>query len=409
MEEVKMKNLFAVASFLLAVSLGAQENVFAPFVSRLTADVKNNLVRLSWVDSPDVKGPVAIYTSDYPINLSELSLPSEKKLVQVDYGVQFYVDEIDYKIRYYFVAASDESGKMYHLAIPFNNVVMVNMQDFLSRQQNVQPLEARVDTNTDTDFSLRAVVQEEGVVVSFNTAGYSNLVLHRSIQPIRKVEDLFNAVIIQVGATSPFIDYLVPGIPYYYAIVPRETLVSGNVNILPGDNATIMPATTPLSQDDAGFRNPVLMRPIPLPLLSLSALIGVNSVPDASPQKLSPDAEQIVMGIKRPEIPIVKKKPRVFKEDMEPPIKGEEYTLRFIMQSAFVKRDWITAREQLTRFLSLPRAVDVEIRTRFYLGQVYYFLNMPRESLFEFFMIKTKYPEEAAEWISAVLEMLISP
>ncbi|MDR0645188.1 MAG: hypothetical protein LBG05_09875 [Treponema sp.] len=396
-----MKRLFTVMSFFLVFSLGAQEKVFAPFVSRLTADVKNNLVRLSWIDSPDVKGPVIIYSSDSPIDPLTIS-SSSKKPIQVDYGVQSYVDETDYKTRYYFVAATDEKGLIYSLAIPLNNTITVNMQNFLKRQGE-QTSTAKVDA----DFSLRTAVQKESVIVSFNAAGRSNLVLYRSIQPIRKMEDLLNSVIVQAVVDSPFIDYPIPGISYYYAIVPQESLVSGNVKISPGNNATVMPVTVPLSQYGMIRGSSVLMRPIPLPLISLSMLIDRNASFNALPQELSLAAEQALMNVERPEVPVITKKPRAFKEDMEMPINGEEYTLRYIMQTFFAKREWTTTREQLALFLSLPRSADTEARARFYLGQVYYFLNMPRESLFEFLMIKTKYPQESAEWISAVLDMLI--
>ncbi|MDR0411690.1 MAG: hypothetical protein LBH75_06925 [Treponema sp.] len=398
-----MKRLFAVVIFSLAISAGAQERVFAPFVSRLTAEVKNNLVRLSWIDSPDVKGPVIIFSSDNPIDPSVISLSSERKPVHVAYGVQSYVDEADYTTRYYFAAASDENGRVYYLSIPLNNIITVNMQDLLRQQAEQAPTVRR----TVQGFSLSTVLQEESVIVSFNTDGHSNLILYRNIQPIRKMEDLLSAVIVQVTAESPFIDYPIPGVPCYYAVVPQGSLISGGVRISPGDNATVTPVTISLSEYSLNQSNSALMRPTPLPLVSLSALIGSNSIFNTSPQELSPAAEQAIMDVKRPETPTVMKKPRAFKEDMETPISGEEYTLRSIMQTTFAKRDWTAAREQLSYFLSLPRAEDVELRTRFYLGQVYYFLNMPRESLFEFLLIKIKYPEEAAEWISAVLEILI--
>ncbi|MDR1210971.1 MAG: hypothetical protein LBK40_01935, partial [Spirochaetaceae bacterium] len=55
--------------FIAAGAAGQEdgERVFAPFVSRLTVEVKNNLVRLTWRDSPDVRGPVYVYRSDRPI------------------------------------------------------------------------------------------------------------------------------------------------------------------------------------------------------------------------------------------------------------------------------------------------------------------------------------------------------
>jgi hypothetical protein len=405
MEEIKMKNLFAIASFFLAVSLSAQDGVFAPFVSRLTADVKNGLVRLSWIDSPDAKGPVTVYSSDNPINPLTVGSAPEKEPIQVPYGAQFYIDETDYTIRHYFVAASDEDGKSYYLSIPFNNILMVNMQDFLETRQD-EPAPTVAAVTVDADFSLRAFIQGENIAVSFNPSGYSDLVLYRSIQPIRRMEDLSNAVVIHEDAASPLIDYTIPKISYYYAIVPQEILASGYVKIIPGNNATISPVIAPLSQYGLGRGSNAFMRSIPLPIMSIPALIGRYTVSDAPPHVLSPAAERALMDIKETEKPMVTKKPRAFKKDLEAPTNGEESALCYIMQNAFAKRDWITAREQLVRFLTLPHAADVEARARFYLGQAYYFLDMPRESLFEFLMIRREYPQEASEWINAILRIL---
>ncbi|MDR1215307.1 MAG: hypothetical protein LBK25_01335 [Treponema sp.] len=401
-----MKNLFVVASFFLAVSLSAQEKVFAPFVSRLAADVdvNKNLVHLSWIDSPDLKGQVTIYSSDNPINVSTVGSAPEVKAVRVNYGEQFYTEETDYTIRHYFVAASDENGRAYYLAIPFNNFLAVNMKDYvIQRPQRARP--AQTPIISDTGFLLNAVAQEKDIAVSFNTAGHSNLVLYRSIQPVQKMEDLSNAVIIQTDAASPFLDYPLPGIAYYYAIVPQDALISGDVKILPGDNATITPVM--LTQYELNISDYASMRPTPLPLLSLSALISGAGITNISPQALSPAAERALRDVKRSEIPVVTKQPRALKEDTETSINGEEHTLRSIMQTAFAEKDWNSTREQLMDFLSLPHTDDIEFRTHFYLGQVYYFLNKPQESLFEFLMIKTKYPEETVEWINAVLEMLV--
>ena len=66
--------------------------VFAPFVSRLTAEVRNNLVRLSWLDSPVVRGSVTIYCADNPINTDTIAVQSQIQPIEVPYGVQFYVD-----------------------------------------------------------------------------------------------------------------------------------------------------------------------------------------------------------------------------------------------------------------------------------------------------------------------------
>jgi hypothetical protein len=401
-----MKNSFVVASFFLAVSLGAQAKVFAPFVSRLAADVdvNNNLVRLSWIDSPDLKGQVTIYSSDNPINVSTIGSSPEAKVVQVDYGEQFYIEETDYTIRHYFVAASDENGRIYYLSIPFNNFLSVNMQDYVI-QRPQRTSRAQPPTGSDTGFFLNAIAQEIDILISFNTAGNSNLVLYRSLQPVEKMEDLSSAVVVQTNVESPFLDYPLTEIYYYYAIVPQDALANEDVKIVPGDNATITPVM--LSRYRLNISDYGPMRPTPLPLLSLSVLINGAGISNVSPQELIPAAEQALMDVKRPEIPVVTKHPYVFKEDTEIPINGGEDSLSSIIKTAFAEGDLDATQEQLTHFLSLPHTSDTKARTHFYLGEVYYFLNMPQESLFEFLMTKTEYPEEATEWIRAVLEMLL--
>jgi TolA-binding protein len=72
-----------------------------------------------------------------------------------------------------------------------------------------------------------------------------------------------------------------------------------------------------------------------------------------------------------------------------------------------MKWEWEKTREELLRYLSLPRSETSEARARFYLGQVYYYTQDIREALFEFLMIQSQYPEEANEWIQATLEQMI--
>jgi TolA-binding protein len=72
-----------------------------------------------------------------------------------------------------------------------------------------------------------------------------------------------------------------------------------------------------------------------------------------------------------------------------------------------MKWDWEKSREELLRYLALPRSESSEARARFYLGQVYYYTRDIREALFEFLSIQTQYPEEANEWIQATLAQLI--
>jgi hypothetical protein len=394
--------------------------VFAPFISRLSAEVKNNLVRLSWIDSPDTRGPVYIYRSASPI--TEISVDSRLRLVEVPYGVQFYIDEAEEPgTFYYFAAAGDEAGQRYNIIIPFNNSISVAVKPVETESPGSQgsalsgipaqtggaPVESKI-------FALEAAVQGDGVVISYRTMhGTKNAILYRSVQPLRRTTDLLGAVIVQSGITSPFTDYPVPGIPYYYAVILEDDITAGNAEIFPGYNATLTVAEVPVGKFRVGLPSkPGNIRSMPLPLISLHTAapgsLSVSEIP--TPRELSPAAAKAVAGLK---VPVKKgpalKNPRAFNEDLETPASGEEYTLRSIVQGPFVQRDWTSAREELVRFLSLPRSDASEARARFYLGQTYYFSKFPREALFEFLFIRTRFPAEAAEWIQAALAELTSP
>jgi TolA-binding protein len=127
-----------------------------------------------------------------------------------------------------------------------------------------------------------------------------------------------------------------------------------------------------------------------------------------APVELSPQAskalENFSFGQKKSSLA---KNPKVFSQDLEPPGGGEEYALRSIVQDLFLQKNWDSCRNALISYLNLPRSSASEARARFYLGQCYYFLEQPRESLFEFLSAQDMYPAESAEWIQASLKALV--
>jgi hypothetical protein len=127
-----------------------------------------------------------------------------------------------------------------------------------------------------------------------------------------------------------------------------------------------------------------------------------------SPADLSPQAARVLENVpaRLPLDPALKR-PRVFARDLEiHPAGGEEYTLTSIIKGSFAAREWETAREDLVRFLALPRSPEAKARAQFYLGQCCYFLYKPREGLFEFLAVQERYPAETMEWIQASLDMM---
>jgi hypothetical protein len=417
MRHRKITGIFLFLAAVLAppfsafAQTGAEDAVFAPFVSRLSAEIKNNLIRLSWQDSPDVRGTVYIFRSSQPLETGQI--PANIRPLEAPYGTQSYIDETEETgTLHYFVAASDDQGRRYDIVIPYSNAIAVRAG---GAPEGSPPDREDFDAPAPAApalSGLEAVVEGEGVIISFQAGdGRKNTVLYRSVQPLRNTSDLLQALIVQSGITSPFTDYPVPGIPYYYAIVPEDELIRGNVGLFPGKNVTTQPVEIPSTSGRAGLPGPdAPIRSMPLPLISVyNAVPGsdrYSETPAATP--MDPGAAKALDSIPRAKPnPPPQKKPRVFSRDLEPPAGGEEAPLRTIVRESFAKRDWYAARNELIHYLSLPRSAPSEARARFYLAQSYYFSGDNRGALIEFLMVQSQYPDEAQEWINAVLAAMV--
>jgi hypothetical protein len=423
-------------------------SIFVPFVSRLQGEIKNNLLRLSWLDSPSVRGPVFIYRSTVPFE--EISPASRSRPIEVPYGTEFYIDEVEGPgTFYYFAVASDEWGQKYEILIPFGNNISMRVSapeqepaaggPQLPAQPQVPgqspapaqsqspvpgqpqlPVQPQAPAQVPAPAAgqppyreepaingLMASVEGDKVIISFSAGEGRRPVLYRSVRPFKGTEDLLSAVIVQPDIVSPFIDYPVPGIPYYYAVIPEADITRGTLRIIPGLNATTQSVEVTSGQR-IGLREPGL-RSVPLPQISLPAAApGMNAFSETPPRaELSPEAAKVLGNIpsagKKAE-PI--KRPRAFNQDLETPAGGEEHTLRSIVQGSFSRKEWETARDELIRYLALPRSSLPEARARFYLGQCRYFTGAYRESLFEFLSVQSHYPAEAAGWIQSALNLL---
>jgi len=412
---MKIKCLLFFVAAVFIIPLNAQETtdtaVSVPSVSRLQGEVRNNLVRLSWTDSPDVRGPVYIYRSTYPFE--GMGPFQGTRRIEVPYGVQFYIDEIENGgTLYYFAAASDETGRSYD--IPINSANTISIQIPLSSFVPViskpiaVPEKKIIVANIQPGLSpMEAAVQGYRVILTFSQEDTKNATLYRSTRPIQETQDLLGAVIIQTNAGSPFTDLPVPGISYYYAVIAEEDLIRGTVKIVPGYNATRY--AVEVSPDGKGSQNRV-MRVMPLPQISVKAAVpGINAYNEIpAPRELSPEAAKALGNIPvRSQSGTVLKKPRVFTRNLNTSMaEVEEYALSSVVSGPFAARNWDAAREEFVRFLTLPRNPEIVGRARFYLGQCYYFLNRPEDGLFEFLAVRDRYPAEAMEWIQASLDMM---
>jgi hypothetical protein len=385
----------------------------SPYVTQIRAEPRNNLIRITWIDSPDARGSVYIFRSARPFSGS---IPANIRPVIVRYGVQYYIDDIDdIENIYYFVAASDSSGRRYDVIIPQINSTNVNLSQPQTQTQPAVPdsspapiaVEIRPPVPVQGISNLRASRDGERVIVTYNTSSpEKKAVLYRSMHPVSQPQDLLNASIVQSGIRSPFVDSPVPGFNWYYAVVYEEEISSGNIGIRPGINATT--AGVIISGDQAVEQ---ALRPIPLPMLALRNAVGEGFfLPEIIEQvPLSTEAAGMLRNTRiSAKVPLVLKIPRVFVIDLESPSTGEESALFQIVNEQFCLLDWEGARVSLQHYLSLPRSRDVEARARFYLGQTLYYTGNYREALLEFLFIRSIHPVEANNWIDAILTAMVS-
>jgi tetratricopeptide (TPR) repeat protein len=385
------KWLIILTLFVTLPCYSQDSGIFAPFVTQLNAEIRNNLIRLSWVDSADIKGPVYLYRSETPLS-ADSNLPAP---IEIPYGTESYLDEAEKPGNlYYYIAASDESSTKYTIPIPFTNTASVTVKPenvglsgtSVARQGNAAPSYSGPGIQ-----GINAQIEADRVVITFNGVDRDrNPILYRSILPIRRSEDLLSALIIRQRVASPYVDRPLPGISYYYAVVYEEELAAGVLSIRPGVNVTGA-VEIPSSRQIAS-------RAAPLPGLAFSPPPGYGQ-PNLNPGALR--AERNRQGGE------LRTASYIFPEDLSVRGTGEEYQLRTIVQDYFFLRNWEGTQRELTRFLELPRGKQNNAKAHFYLGQAYYFQGKPQEALFAFLQAQETYPVESNFWIQTVLGRLI--
>ncbi|MDR2542017.1 MAG: hypothetical protein LBC80_00980 [Treponema sp.] len=398
------RTFLVTISLFLAVAAGvfAQNRDFMSHVTQIQIESRNNLIRLSWVDSPDARGPVYIFRSARPFSGP---IPANIRPVVVRYGQQYYIDDTDDMGNvHYFIAASDAAGRRFDLILPRINSISVNFVHTQERDEAIV-VEPPVTRELTMGISnLRAVQDGDRVVITYDVSGpRRNAILYRSMQPVRQPQDLLNAVIVQSRITSPFVDFPVSGINWYYTVIHEEEIATGNVGIRPGVNTTVTPVIIASAHELERS-----IRPIPLPVLTIRNIMPEGFFADIPVLPLSTGTAEMLHNTQMPQRkPHDLKEPRVFIIDLEAPAGGEESVLYQIIAEYFVKFDWENARIRLQHYLSLPRSRDVEARARFYFGQTLYFTGRFREALMEFLFFRIHHFAEANNWIDAVLTAMV--
>ncbi|TFG83363.1 MAG: hypothetical protein E4H20_05695 [Spirochaetales bacterium] len=426
--DTKFRTFLAIALIGMIVPLGAQESggspVFAPYPSHLRVGVRNTAVLLTWEDSPDVVGGYVIYRH---VELPTADNFGDAVMIgEASDGVGSYeYTPPDDGLYYYAVLGRSDSG-VYEVFIPLRNSSLVGISVPAGGKvesgdtASSMPTAASGQSAAASSRALQAVGgisahnDVDAIVVSFSAAeNTGRLVLYRATEAIKNPSSILNAVVaalIAPGSVS-FRDYPVPGIAYYYAVVPEKELLGGILAIKPGVNATTTAASVPAGSYRIGLPEPSpSSRSIPLPYLVLTKTLSTASpvtTQDLSPapRELKPETRKAAATlVSQAGTPVVITMPKVtiFPEDLKSD-GGQEYTLRSIITDYFAKGLYADAAEQLTLYLSLPRSNAVTMLAHFYRGQALALSGSWREAFFEFLRAQDNYYLESQIWMECVL------
>jgi len=262
---------------------------------------------------------------------------------------------------------------------------------------------------------IAAKPQGEGILVTYSTPPNSRLVLYRGTTKILDASDLLDAVLVAAfpDKDGSFLDYPVPGVDYYYAILGEEDLKAGRIALSEGVNSLSIPVQLPAATAAGISATPPAPRTPPLPYFLIEngisggvALPADEGVPPAVP--VSTETEKAIASIlaMAPPIRLAVPATKILKEELSQPSGGEDYALSLIVSEKIVPKDWSGAADQLRKYLSLNRGAQAAARARFYLGEALSYSGSPREAFFEFLLARDLYPVETRPWIEYVLASL---
>ena len=399
------KRFFLLIQLLAGISLlFAQENVQirtnpsvppAPAVSELAASVAGNEVTLSWTSAPGIDGENIIFRANKPITAANYYTADKRGTIP--YTDTTFTDTLeDAQDYYYAVLSRDSRGSLYEIFLPVSNSLLVAV----SAESEKIPVEEAVFASFDT------IVRNDAVIINWKSSKRDkNVVIYRSTSPFAGMTSLLQAIVVSSfpDTGTPYVDYPVPGVPYYYSILDEDAIRTGTVEFRPGENTNIIPVEIPSTFAKIQRAAIPGLRPMPLPFLNPLQTMYLPL------QNFSPQTEKMISSLETISISRDQtiRNPYIFLSDIKSEAGGEEYSLRQILETSFMTRSWEQTIDELNRFLNIRRTSSTTARAHFYLGEAYFFIGDYRKALLEFLMAQDQYFNQSREWIQYVLERMV--
>ena len=397
-----------------------EERIFAPFPLRIRIGTRPDGVLLTWEEAADPTAGYSVFRSDSPIDRG--SFPAAERLKDLPEGSLEYLDvPPDSRGYYYAVLGRTDQGGVYEVFIPLKNVSIAPVSYVPPAAPAPEPDPKPVEPAPEPPPAVRASSERDGIRVVWEPVRPGRrVVLYRSPSPIRSLSDLLTASWVASAEESPegILDFPVPGIGYFYALVDDEGLRTGSPELAVGLNVTAESVSVPAGRFRIGLPDiPYASRSLPLPYLSLTrgveagsqSLPGNLPVPSPSASPLRPETQKAVsrLGGNGKNLPSSPPELRILPEDLESSaVGGEEYTLRTIVRDRLARKDWKGASDELARYLSLNRSPSAAARARFYRGQALAYSGQYREAFFEFLLAQDTLYGPANLWIDWLLDRM---
>lgn len=379
-----------------------------PLVSALAASAVEHRIRLAWKDPVDSRtGSASVYRSLQAID----SVPPRgaELLDRVPAGQESYEDIPPDDQRYFYAVLWEQQGKRTNPGI------------YAGRNRTAEAVAVQVRATEAQMASLitgiRAELSADGesVTVSFRSGNpRRELLLFWSTSPIATEEDLSKAAtpIPLEPRTLKHPVYTIPGADSWFAVLDAGLFKVGKANLVPGENATRTPLAVPLR---AAEGQAVRRRNLPLPELRINTAIGTGPETGLPPALQAPPLvpvssaaakaiASILSSVADPAFPEMK--PTVLPADRAPGASADLQSLPSIAAGPLMQGRMADASQRLLDFLKVHRDPDTVSRTRFYLGQAYYFQGRFREAFLEFLSAQDMLYAAVQHWMDACYRQL---